>query len=327
MDKINTANWADYFGEAEANVLHVSDRYTETVFEFKEPSLASGKIRAVATPGMVLTELSLQSNKPVQLIDSEPKESAESVFILEGNVESRFSYLTQPLHFSSRNHNIQYSTSFAGSHIINSGNFQALTITYDIAYLNSLLQSSENTTLEKLGKNVNRRENYLATPHSVNWDGQIAEVIQSVRQSKFQGPTHYIFIESKMMELFVLQMEHLHTLQLTSMKEKWRKEDQEKIFAVKEYLDRAYLHPLTMKDLTYEFGLNEFKLKKGYKHFFNTTVFAYILHLRMLKAKALLSDPQMTISEVAQFIGYNNTGSFSYEFKKRFGYSPSQRGR
>jgi AraC family transcriptional activator of pyochelin receptor len=327
MDKINTANWADYFGEAEAKVVHASDRYTETVLEFKEPSLASGKIRAVATPGMVLTELSLQSNQPFQLIDSEPKESAESLFVLEGNVESRFSYLTQPLHFSSRNHNLQYSTSFAGSHIIHSGDFQALTITYDLPYLNSLLQSNENTTLEKLGKNVYRKENYLATRHGVNWDGRIAEAIQSVRQSKFQGSTQYIFIESKMMELFVLQMEHLHTLQLTTTKEKWRKEDQEKIFAVKEYLDRAYLDPLTMKDLTYEFGLNEFKLKKGYKHFFNTTVFGYILHLRMLKAKALLSDPQMTISDVAQFIGYNNTGSFSYEFKKRFGYSPSQRGR
>jgi AraC family transcriptional activator of pyochelin receptor len=234
MDKINTANWADYFGEAEAKVVHASDRYTETVLEFKEPSLASGKIRAVATPGMVLTELSLQSNQPFQLIDSEPKESAESLFVLEGNVESRFSYLTQPLHFSSRNHNLQYSTSFAGSHIIHSGDFQALTITYDLPYLNSLLQSNENTTLEKLGKNVYRKENYLATRHGVNWDGRIAEAIQSVRQSKFQGSTQYIFIESKMMELFVLQMEHLHTLQLTTTKEKWRKEDQEKIFAVKE---------------------------------------------------------------------------------------------
>jgi AraC-like DNA-binding protein len=122
-------------------------------------------------------------------------------------------------------------------------------------------------------------------------------------------------------------MEHLHALEGKSTKDQWRKEDKEKIYAVKEYLDRAYLDPLTMKSLTYEFGLNEFKLKKGYKHFFNTTVFGYILHLRMQKAKALLSDPQMTISDVAQFIGYNNTGSFSYEFKKRFGYSPSQGGR
>jgi AraC family transcriptional regulator, transcriptional activator of the genes for pyochelin and ferripyochelin receptors len=222
---------------------------------------------------------------------------------------------------------LQYSTSFAGNHIIHSGNFHALTITYDLAYLNSLLQSSDNSCLQKLGRNIYQKENYLATPHSVNWDGRIADVVQSVRQCKFQGPTRYIFIESKMMELFALQVEHMHALQGMSTKDQWRKEDKEKIFAVKEYLDNAYLQPLTMKDLTYEFGLNEFKLKKGFKHFFNTTVFGYILYLRMQKAKALLADPQMTISDVAQFIGYNSTGSFSAEFKKRFGYSPSEIGR
>ncbi len=327
MDKINTANWADYFGESKATMLHASERYTETVFEFNEPKLASGNIRTVTTPGMVLTEMSLCSGKPFQLIDAEPKESAESVFILEGDVESRFPYLKEPLHFSTRNHNVQYSTSFAGNHIFHSGNFHALTITYDLAYLNSLLQSNENSSLQKLGKNIYRRENYLASPHSMNWDGRIADVVLSIRQRKFQGQIQYIFIESKMMELFAMQMEHLHTLQGISTKEQWRKEDKEKIFAVKEYLDSAYLEPLTLKHLTYHFGLNEFKLKKGYKHFFNTTVFGYILHLRMQKAKALLSDSQMTISDIAQFIGYNNTGSFSYEFKKRYGYSPREVGR
>src|SRR5688572_3778418 len=99
MDKINTANWGDYFQQANVTVLHASERYTETVLEFNEPSLASGNVRAVVTPGMVLTELSLKSSQPFQLIDTEPRESAESVFILEGDVESRFSYLKQPLQF------------------------------------------------------------------------------------------------------------------------------------------------------------------------------------------------------------------------------------
>ena len=51
MDKISTANWDDYFGQAEPAMVHVSERYTETVLEFSEPALAAGKIRAVATSG------------------------------------------------------------------------------------------------------------------------------------------------------------------------------------------------------------------------------------------------------------------------------------
>jgi len=127
-----------------------------------------------------------------------------------------------------------------------------------------------------------------------------------------------------MLELFVLQMEHLHSLQSSPGKQQWRKEDREKIFAVKEYIEHSYLQPLTLKELTYSFGLNEFKLKKGYKHFFNTTVFEHILQLRMRKANDLLSERRLSIADVASFIGYNNPGSFSYEYKKRFGYSPRQ---
>jgi AraC family transcriptional activator of pyochelin receptor len=324
MDKIDTANWNDYFGETEATHVHVGERYSETIFNFKELDLASGSIHAVTTPGMLLTELSLRSDKPFQLKDTEPKECAESVFILEGNVESRFSYLKHPIRFNDRNHNIQYSASFAGDHIIHSGNFHALTITYDIAYLNDLLQSTENSSLYQLGKNLGKKENFLATRYSVSWDVRIAEVVQAVRHCKFQGPTRYIFIESKMLELFVLQMEHLHSLQASPVKEAWKSEDREKIFAVREYIEKAYLESLTLKDFTYAFGINEFKLKKGFKHFFNTTVFGYILDLRMRKAKELLNERQMNVSEVAEFVGYNNTGSFSFEFKKRFGCSPSK---
>jgi AraC family transcriptional regulator, transcriptional activator of the genes for pyochelin and ferripyochelin receptors len=324
MDKIDTANWNDYFGETEATHVHVGERYSETIFNFKEKGLATGSVHAVTTPGMLLTELSLRSDKPFQLKDTEPKECAESVFILEGDVESRFSYLKDPIRFNERNHNIQYSTSFAGNHIIHSGNFHALTITYDIAYLNDLLQSTENSSLYQLGKNLGKKENFLATPSSVNWDVRIAEVVQAVRHCKFQGPTRYIFIESKMLELFVLQMEHFHSLQVAPIKETWKSEDREKIFAVREYIEKAYLESLTLKDFTYAFGINEFKLKKGFKHFYNTTVFGYILDLRMKKAKELLNERQMNVSEVAEFIGYNNTGSFSFEFKKRFGYSPSK---
>ncbi|MEJ1240614.1 AraC family transcriptional regulator [Chryseolinea sp. T2] len=324
MDKIDTAHWNNYFSTAEQSVLHASDRYFESVSTFSEANLASGKVHAISTPGLLLTEFCLQSAGAFQFIDSQPRESAESVFILGGDVESQFSYLKEPVRFNSYNHNIQYSTEFAGNHIIHSGNFHALTITYDLPFLSGLLQSQEGGSLEAFGKNLTKKENFLATTRSVSWDKRIAEVIQAIRTCQFHGPTRYIFIESKMLELFVLQMEHLHSLQTSTGKEKWKKEDKEKMQAVREYVEQSYLEPLTLKDLTLAFGLNEFKLKKGYKYFFNTTVFEHILQLRMQKASELLKHQQMPIADVATYIGYNNTGSFSYEFKKRFGYSPRQ---
>ena len=324
MDKIDTAHWNNYFAEAEQHVLYASERYFESSSSFEEGGLASGKVHAINTPGMLLTEFSLQAKGPFQLLDTEPKESAESVFILSGDVESRFPYLKDPIQINRHNHNLQYSTEFAGNHILHSGNFHALTITYDLPYLNSLLQADDNGPLHHFCNYVYKKENYLATTHSVGWDRRIADVLNALRTCHFQGPTRYIYIESKMLELFVLQMEQLHALRSSAGKDHWRAEDRDKMAAVKEYIEKSYLEPLTLKDLTYEFGLNEFKLKKGYKHFFNTTVFEHILQLRMHKANELLNTREMTIADVAQFIGYNNTSSFSYEYKKRFGYSPSR---
>jgi len=324
MDKIDTANWSNYFSEAEGAVLHASDRYIETKHTFSERGLAAGKVHAVVTPGMTLTEFCLTASKPFALNDTAPRECAESVFILDGDVESRFDYLKKPVCFNRYNHNIQYSTSFAGNHIIHSGNFHALTITYDLPYLTGLLQSNEHGSLESLTNNLCSRKNFLATTHTVSWNKRIAEVIHAVRQCQFQGPTRYIFMESKMLELFVLQMEHLYALQKASQKEEWRIEDREKMFALREYIEQSYLLPLTLQGLTRAFGLNEFKLKKGYKHYFNTTVFAHILQLRMQKAVELLQQREMTVSDIAVLVGYNNTSSFSYEFKKQFGYSPTR---
>jgi AraC-like DNA-binding protein len=44
----------------------------------------------------------------------------------------------------------------------------------------------------------------------------------------------------------------------------------------------------------------------------------------MQKAVQLLSQKDRTVSEIADLVGYSNVGSFSSEFKKRFGYPPSK---
>jgi AraC-like DNA-binding protein len=324
MDKIETTNWTNHFSSLEQTVLHTSDRYSETSFRFEEPGLASGNIQTISTPGMLLTDFYMAPQRPFLLCEAGGKESAESIFVLKGNVESRFPNVKTPLHFEQQNHSIQYNTSFEGQHVFHSREFQCLSITYDLSYLNSVLQSASNGPLDQISKSIEHKENFLVAPYSLHCHARMIEVMQAIRHCAFQGLMRYVFMESKMMELFVLQMEHLKAIQAAAPKEKWSQADKERLFAVKEYIEKAYLEPVTLKELTYRFGLNEFKLKKGYKHFFQTTVFGDIHRLRMLKARELLLEKQMNVSEVAYFIGYHNIGSFSAEFKKRFGYTPRE---
>lgn len=50
----------------------------------------------------------------------------------------------------------------------------------------------------------------------------------------------------------------------------------------------------------------------------------YLLNYRMEKARQLLADPQWTIEQVGQQVGYHDTRHFSRLFMKRFGIKPSE---
>jgi len=321
MDKINLANWDRIFSKAEQEVVFASDRYTDAHFRFEEPDLAEGFIKSVSTPGMQLTEFFMNGGQPFQLIDDSTKEAAESVFVLDGAAQSRFDNHSAPLSFTRGQHNLQYNQAFSGSHLIHTPCFHALTISYELDFLKELMQTND-PGIEKLVDCVYGAKVYLASDRALPCNERIAQVIGAIRACRFTGMMRYLFLESKMMELFVLQMEQAQLAAACKTDDHWSVADREKLYAVKDHIENAYLEEFSLKDLTYKFNLNEFKLKKGYKQLFQTTVFGHVHQLRMKKAQTLLQSKAMNVSEAAFFIGYNNVSSFCTEFKKRFGYSP-----
>jgi len=69
--------------------------------------------------------------------------------------------------------------------------------------------------------------------------------------------------------------------------------------------------------------LNEYKLKKGFKELFGTTVFGYIHQIRMDLAKRLLLGTSKTAKEIAYETGYGSPQHFSKAFKEQFGIPPN----
>lgn len=78
----------------------------------------------------------------------------------------------------------------------------------------------------------------------------------------------------------------------------------------------------TIKELARISGLNDFILKQEFKKTFNKTIFEYVSHLRMIKAKNLLKHTQKPIYEIAELIGYKNATHFSAAFKRVYNMSP-----
>jgi len=82
--------------------------------------------------------------------------------------------------------------------------------------------------------------------------------------------------------------------------------------------------PLHLTQLCRKTGINEFKLKIGFRTLFSCTPYSYFLELKMSQAKKLLLEPDSTVYGVAYTLGYQHASNFCNEFKKRFGVTPLQ---
>lgn len=100
--------------------------------------------------------------------------------------------------------------------------------------------------------------------------------------------------------------------------------DQQKLLNAKRLLLERIDNPPTLIELAQEVGLNDFKLKKGFKSLFDNTVYGVLLNARLEKARELLVQQRLSITQVSLDVGYSNHGHFSAAFKKRFGMTPRE---
>lgn len=101
--------------------------------------------------------------------------------------------------------------------------------------------------------------------------------------------------------------------------------DVTRLQSVKDFLRENFLDQhLSLGLLCRRFGLNEFKLKRGFKQLFGNTVFGYVQEMRMKTARRLIIEEKRNVNEVADFLGYSSPNHFSAAFKRLYGFPPAK---
>ena len=146
-----------------------------------------------------------------------------------------------------------------------------------------------------------------------------------LQKESFQGKLKKLYLESKVMDLLLMQVAFYEDIQKRSPLQLLSK-DTEAIHHVKHLLDSTLQHT-PIPELALSVGINQTKLKSGFKELFGKSIFQYLTEVRMRKASELLLQTDLTIAEVAEVVGYKHPQHFAVAFKKMFGILPSaQRG-
>jgi len=149
---------------------------------------------------------------------------------------------------------------------------------------------------------------------------RLQAIIKEILEAGHPGFIRRIFLESKILELLSIQ---LHQAETKAATKGFSKDDVARLQEAKQIIAQNLQTPCSLIELARKTGLNDFKLKKGFKTLFGHTVFGYLFELRMDNAYRLLQDGK-SVSEVAEVIGYKNPHHFTAAFKKKFGFLPSQ---
>lgn len=94
------------------------------------------------------------------------------------------------------------------------------------------------------------------------------------------------------------------------------------IAEIHSYITENYTEKILLDNICFLFGTNKTSLCRNFKNEYGTTVFNYINALKIKKAKEMLREDKLSVTEISESLGFNSVHYFCRVFKKAAGQSP-----
>lgn len=94
--------------------------------------------------------------------------------------------------------------------------------------------------------------------------------------------------------------------------------------AVKRYIDIHFKEPLTLEILAREAHMNKYYLSHTFKREYSVSPIHYMISRRIDESKYLLAETDLSMSQIAQILGFSSLSYFSQVFRKTQKISPME---
>jgi AraC-like DNA-binding protein len=90
----------------------------------------------------------------------------------------------------------------------------------------------------------------------------------------------------------------------------------------RDFIDHCYDHPLSLDQISEKACFSRYHFLRLFRQAFNKTPHQYLIERRIEKAKELLGDDELRVTDVCFEVGFQSLGSFSTLFHKTVGQAP-----
>jgi AraC family transcriptional regulator, transcriptional activator of the genes for pyochelin and ferripyochelin receptors len=150
----------------------------------------------------------------------------------------------------------------------------------------------------------------------------LEHTIRRMLECRYAGALEELYLLSGSIELLVRTLEIGTRDPAAQEHAPITRSDRDRLFAARDLVDSRLTDPPALAEVAKRVGLNEYKLKRGFKQLFGSSVFAYLSAQRLELARRMLLETDKTAAEVAFALGYATPQHFNHAFKRQFGVTP-----
>lgn len=194
--------------------------------------------------------------------------------------------------------------------------YQMLGIGIPVSTFHHFLEGADGSRPVDFNKLLGQR-NYRVFQERV--DPASSMTIKRLMQTHQQKGISNLELECSVLELLSSSFQSLLIERKTS---NLSNSDIDKIKRAREIILEWMADPPTLIELSRMIGLNDYKLKVGFKEIYGTTVFGYLREKRLEKALLLLQEGNMNVYETSLAVGYSNPSHFAQAFRDKYGVTP-----
>jgi AraC-like DNA-binding protein len=295
-----------------------------THFDLMDNEVGKMAMSWLSLPYMQVVKFDGEVRRNVHLKKEINEESTvDTCVFLDGTVESEFLGFDERFVMRKGSQNFLYQPCNVSDHYLPKQTLKLFHICVDRNYYTSLLCDSEKWSSDLKEKLINKQP-FQGSMEKASMSPQMFNIVNDILSCPLSGNLRSIVIEAKILEFIAIQLNQMVKEDHGKDVHKMKAADRDALFAMKEFLNKTFTKEHSLKTLSRTFGLNEFKLKRGFKELFGTTVFDYLHDLKMEYAKQMLASEDVYINEVSGLVGYKNPNHFSTAFKRKFGVNPTQ---
>lgn len=301
---------------------HINPRLSEgeVGLEYSHKRAGTIAVQSFSMPHMQVVDLNWKTGEESILLkgNTVAERTVAVSFQLSGSMFTRFAGIRSALNMQQATHNLVFIPQAGDEHRMpGNARVHALQINLDLEFFKASIGCA-NKWSEQVQHNLYHGIPFAAGETSFSVTPAMRQVIQTLH-SLPDTPMRQLLFQSKVLELLAMQFDQFAPASSSTVSD----DEAHQFYLLKQFLDDHFLEQFSLSDLCRQFFLNEFKLKRGFKQLYGTTVFGHLRRLRMEHALQCLRNRNVSVDQVAAELGYDHPQHFSTAFKKHFGYAPS----